>query len=62
MGNSGAYVDSPNDFGFDVGDKFTYEYNFFEHIIHDIRIEKIKDLSNAKNVIFCVMRSGKKKN
>ena len=20
-----------NDFGFDIGDKFTYEYNFFEH-------------------------------
>lgn len=46
--NDDAHEIYINDFEFDVGDKFTYEYNFFEH---DIRIEKIKDLSNANNVI-----------
>ncbi|MCF7423557.1 plasmid pRiA4b ORF-3 family protein [Escherichia coli] len=30
-----------DDFEFDVGDRFTYEYNFFEHWIHDIRVEAI---------------------
>ncbi|CAD5758136.1 prophage protein [Escherichia coli] len=25
-----------DDFEFDVGDRFTYEYNFFEHWIHDV--------------------------
>jgi hypothetical protein len=33
------YID---DFKFDVGDKFTYEYNLFEHVMNDIRIEFIK--------------------
>jgi hypothetical protein len=30
-----------NDFEFDTGDKFRYEYNFFEFWTVDIRIEKI---------------------
>ncbi|MCQ1912428.1 plasmid pRiA4b ORF-3 family protein [Escherichia coli] len=30
-----------DDFEFDVGDRFTYEYNFFEHWIHDIRVKAI---------------------
>ena len=30
-----VYLD---DFDFDIGDRFTYEYNFFEHWLHDIRI------------------------
>lgn len=47
-----------DDFDFEVGDKFTYEYNFFKHILHDIRIEKIKNLPNAKNIISCVSGSG----
>ena len=50
-----VYID---DFEFDVGDKFTYEYNFFEHIMHDIRIEEIKDLPDRKNIIFCTSGSG----
>jgi hypothetical protein len=32
-----------NDFAFDVGDKFTYEYNFFVHCLIDIRIEDVKN-------------------
>nr|WP_252120253.1 MULTISPECIES: plasmid pRiA4b ORF-3 family protein [Yersiniaceae] len=32
-----------DDFAFDAGDRFTYEYNFFEHWIHDIRIEAIQE-------------------
>ena len=47
-----------NDFEFDIGDKFTYEYNFFEHIMHDIRVENIKDLQTARNNIFCISGSG----
>lgn len=50
-----VYID---DFEFDVGDKFTYEYNFFKHIMHDIRIEKIQDLSGSKNNISCISGSG----
>src|SRR3990167_9196673 len=45
-----VYID---DFKFDVGDKFTYEYNFFQHIIHDIRIEKIYGSSLTDNHITC---------
>ncbi len=49
------YID---DFEFDVGDKFTYEYNFFQHFMHDIRVEDIKDLPATKNVIFCIGGAG----
>lgn len=47
-----------DDFRFDVGDKFTYEYNFFEHIMHDIRIEKIRDFESIENQIICMSGSG----
>ena len=50
-----VYID---DFEFDVGDKFTYEYNFFQHIMHDIRIENIKDTLCDETVISCVSGSG----
>lgn len=56
--NDNAHKIYINDFEFDIGDKFTYEYNFFEHIMHDIRIEDIQDLSIMKNVIFCINGSG----
>nr|WP_279627205.1 hypothetical protein [Xenorhabdus miraniensis] len=41
-----AFPDNPykitlDDFEFDVGDRFTYEYNFSENWLHDIRIEAI---------------------
>ena len=47
-----------DDFEFEVGDKFTYEYNFFEHILHDIRIESIKNLPITQTSIFCMSGSG----
>ena len=50
-----VYLD---DFDFDVGDKFTYEYNFFEHIMHDIRIEDIKDLPITNSTFSCIGGSG----
>lgn len=58
-----TYSDNANkvyldDFKFDIGDKFTYEYNFFEHIIHDIRIENIKDVITAKNNVICLSGQG----
>ena len=45
-----------DDFGFDVGDKFTYEYNFFEHWMVDIRIEEISQASQP--VVFCIKGNG----
>ncbi len=47
-----------DDFEFDIGDKFTYEYNFFEHIMHDVRIENIKDSLNTNALISCIGGSG----
>lgn len=43
-----GFLDNPfriviGDFAFDVGDRFTYEYNFFEHWLHDIRVEAIHE-------------------
>lgn len=56
--NDDAHTVYMNDFEFDVGDKFTYEYNFFEPIMHDIRIEDIKDLPSKKVIISCISGSG----
>ncbi|MDC9603653.1 plasmid pRiA4b ORF-3 family protein [Xenorhabdus griffiniae] len=42
-----------DDFGFDAGDRFTYEYNFFEHWLHDIRIETVLENSNLTSP-FCL--------
>ncbi|EQC00481.1 hypothetical protein B738_10963 [Photorhabdus temperata subsp. temperata M1021] len=42
-----------DDFEFDAGDRFTYEYNFFEHWLHDIRIETILENSHLKSP-FCL--------
>ncbi len=50
-----VYVD---DFEFNVGDKFSYEYNFFQHIMHDIRIEKILELPLTNNRIICLSGNG----
>ncbi|MGD9108311.1 MAG: plasmid pRiA4b ORF-3 family protein [Gammaproteobacteria bacterium] len=52
------YID---DFEFDVGDKFTYEYNFFEHNLVDIRIENIKEITSLvtqKNDAYCISGAG----
>ncbi len=48
-----GFVDNPfrvviDDFAFDAGDRFTYEYNFFEHWLHDIRVEAIYENSTLK--------------
>ncbi|WP_086110553.1 plasmid pRiA4b ORF-3 family protein [Xenorhabdus vietnamensis] len=53
-----AFSDNPykialDDFEFDAGDRFTYEYNFFEHWLHDIRIETILENSNLTSP-FCL--------
>lgn len=32
-----------DNFGFDIGDRFTYEYNFFAYWLFDIRIEAIEE-------------------
>ncbi|MDE1488803.1 plasmid pRiA4b ORF-3 family protein [Xenorhabdus bovienii] len=53
-----AFPDNPykvtlDDLEFDAGDRFTYEYNFFENWLHDIRIETILDNSNLKSP-FCL--------
>ena len=53
-----GFVDNPfrvviDDFAFDAGDRFTYEYNFFEHWLHDIRVEAIYENSTLK-APFCI--------
>ncbi|MBD1559938.1 plasmid pRiA4b ORF-3 family protein [Vibrio sp. S9_S30] len=50
-----VYID---DFKFDVGDRFTYEYNFFEHWLHDIRIEAIDEMPSRKRAPFCLSGNG----
>ncbi|MFV8908417.1 hypothetical protein ABQ333_24650 [Serratia fonticola] len=46
-----------DDFSFDVGDRFTYEYNFFEHFMNDIRVEAIHEDSGLKTP-FCLNGHG----
>ncbi len=50
-----VYVD---DFEFSPGDKFFYEYNFFEHHIVDIRIETIDEKPMNNKTIFCIKGNG----
>lgn len=45
------------DYGIDAGDRFTYEYNFFEHWLHDIRVEAIYENSTLK-APFCISGHG----
>ncbi|WP_407250750.1 IS1096 element passenger TnpR family protein [Klebsiella pneumoniae] len=57
-----GFVDNPfrvviDDFAFDAGDRFTYEYNFFEHWLHDIRVEAIYENSTLK-ALFCISGHG----
>ncbi len=47
-----------DDFAFDVGDRFTYEYNFFESCFHDIRIEAIETESASSMSPFCLKGKG----
>ena len=46
-----------DDFGFDVGDRFTYTYNFTVDWLCDIRIERIEQTS--KQVPWCIGGSGR---
>jgi len=46
-----------DDFAFDAGDRFTYEYSFFEHWLHDIRVEAINETSTLK-APFCISGHG----
>lgn len=56
--NDNAHTVYIDDFKFGVGDKFTYEYNFFQHIMLDIRIEKIQESSLMDNRIICQSGNG----
>ena len=48
-----------DDFSFEIGDKFSYEYNFFEHWVHDIRIENMDESPLQQRChAFCVKGSG----
>ncbi len=46
-----------DDFDFDAGDKFTYEYNFFIHCMVDIRVERVEH-SPTKFYVFCIKGNG----
>ncbi|QTL41768.1 plasmid pRiA4b ORF-3 family protein [Xenorhabdus budapestensis] len=53
-----TFLDNPykialDDFEFDADDRFTYEYNFFEHWLHDIRIETVLENADLKSP-FCL--------
>jgi len=50
-----VYLD---DFKFDAGDKFSYEYNFFEHWLHDIRVEKIEESIETMECVYCTKGNG----
>lgn len=57
-----SFPDNPfrvviDDFAFDAGDRFTYEYNFFEHWLHDVRVEAIHEDSTLKTP-FCMSGHG----
>jgi len=52
-----SFVDNPfriviDDFAFDAGDRFTYEYNFFEYWLHDVRVEAVHEDSTLKTPFF----------
>jgi hypothetical protein len=47
-----------DDFEFSAGDKFFYEYNFFENNIVDIRIEAIAEKDNCNKKIDCIKGNG----
>ena len=47
-----------DDFAFDVGDRFTYEYNFFVPWLHDIRVEAIETKVKSPMSPFYVKGNG----
>lgn len=46
-----------DDFEFDIRDKFTYEYNFFDSWLVDIRVESITE-STAPERVYCTKGNG----
>ena len=52
---SKVYLDN---FEFESGDKFTYEYNFIKHRLHDIRIEKIQEIAASTMSARCIGGAG----
>ena len=46
------------DFGFDIGERFTYTYNFYDNLLCDIRIETIQSNDNPI-VPFCTSGQGR---
>ncbi|PQQ40038.1 hypothetical protein C6H65_17495 [Photorhabdus luminescens] len=42
-----------DDFEFDIGDRFIYEYDFFENLLHDICTESVHTHTSQK-VLFCL--------
>jgi hypothetical protein len=58
-----SFSDNPHqvaldDFQFDIGDRFLYEYNFYDHWLHDIRIEEITEKVPRKKLPFCFNGKG----
>ena len=53
-----AYEWVIDDFSFDVGDRFSYEYNFNENWLHDIRVEAIEKSTLRKKTPFCLSGNG----
>lgn len=58
-----SFSDNPytvylDDFEFDIGDRFTYEYNFFDRWLHDIRVEAIETASISPSDPFCIKGNG----
>lgn len=47
-----------DDFDFDVSDRFTYEYNFYDSWLHDIRIEAIEKPFSLKKAPRCLSGNG----
>lgn len=45
------------DFDFDAGDRFTYQYNLFEHWLHDVRVEAVHGDLKLK-APFCISGHG----
>ncbi|MFT4573017.1 MAG: hypothetical protein ACI85E_000211 [Marinomonas primoryensis] len=58
-----SFADNSHDvtldnFGFDIGDRFTYAYNFFDYWLSDIRIEGLQTNTNNETP-FCTGGQGR---
>ena len=53
------YSDDPNDvridaFEFEPGDRFIYTYNYFDNLVHDIRVESMVHLDESHWIPVCI--------